>query len=247
MRCTSSSWAARTSSSARKRRRSSATSSGVIGKVGLEAGKKVISMRRRLRELIAYFGGKVDASGAGPARRRQSKGLKPEDLPQFKQLAKDGARVRPVDACRSSRRSFLKNPDYVKLITSDAYTHRTCYMGMVDEQNKVNFYDGQLRVVDCQRQGVCEVSRPAVSRLRRRTRRAVELHEVQLSQAAAAGTDSTKARTPASTRWRRWRASTSPTAWPRPRRRRPTRNFSTRSAASRCITPSPTIGRASSR
>jgi F420-non-reducing hydrogenase large subunit len=32
---------------------------GVIGKVGLEAGKKVISMRRRLREMISYFGGKV--------------------------------------------------------------------------------------------------------------------------------------------------------------------------------------------
>jgi F420-non-reducing hydrogenase large subunit len=42
----------------------------------------------------------------------------------------------------------LKNDDYVKLITSDAYTHRTYYMGMVDENNRVNFYDGKLRVVD---------------------------------------------------------------------------------------------------
>jgi len=32
---------------------------GVVQKVGIEVGKKVISMRRRLRELIAYFGGKV--------------------------------------------------------------------------------------------------------------------------------------------------------------------------------------------
>ena len=32
---------------------------GVISKVGLEVGKKVISTRRRLRELIAYVGGKV--------------------------------------------------------------------------------------------------------------------------------------------------------------------------------------------
>jgi len=42
----------------------------------------------------------------------------------------------------------LKNPAYVKMITSDAYTHRTYYMGMVDDRNRVNFYDGQLRVVD---------------------------------------------------------------------------------------------------
>ena len=36
----------------------------------------------------------------------------------------------------------------MKLITSDAYTHRTYYMGLVDEKNRVNFYDGLVRVVD---------------------------------------------------------------------------------------------------
>jgi F420-non-reducing hydrogenase large subunit len=34
------------------------------------------------------------------------------------------------------------------MITSDAYTHRTYYMGLVDDNNKVNFYDGKVRVVD---------------------------------------------------------------------------------------------------
>jgi F420-non-reducing hydrogenase large subunit len=41
----------------------------------------------------------------------------------------------------------LKNSDYVRLVLSDAYTHRTYYMGMVDDKNRVNFYDGRLRVV----------------------------------------------------------------------------------------------------
>ena len=50
----------------------------------------------------------------------------------------------------------LKNPEYVKMITSDTYTHRTCYMGMVDEQNQVNFYDGKIRVVDCNGKEVCK-------------------------------------------------------------------------------------------
>src|SRR5512141_2858323 len=62
---------------------------GVIGKVGIEAGKKVISTRRRLRELIAYFGGKVVHPVLG-LPGGVSKALKPEDLPKFKQLAKDG-------------------------------------------------------------------------------------------------------------------------------------------------------------
>ncbi len=42
----------------------------------------------------------------------------------------------------------LANNDYVELIKSDAFTHETYYMGLVDENNKINFYDGKVRVVD---------------------------------------------------------------------------------------------------
>jgi F420-non-reducing hydrogenase large subunit len=119
---------------------------GVIGKVGVEVGKKVIAMRRRLRELIAYFGGKVVHPVLG-LPGGVSKGLKKDDLPKFQELAKDGLEFAQF-TLQVFKDIVLKNPDYVKLITSDAYTHKTYYMGMVDEQNKVNFYDGQLRVVD---------------------------------------------------------------------------------------------------
>jgi F420-non-reducing hydrogenase large subunit len=34
------------------------------------------------------------------------------------------------------------------MIKSDAYTMKTYYMGMVDDDNKVNFYDGKIRVVN---------------------------------------------------------------------------------------------------
>lgn len=127
---------------------------GVIGKVGLEAGKKVITTRKRLRELIAYFGGKVVHPVLG-LPGGVSKRLKPEDLPKFQELAKDG-----VEFAEWTNLIFkdivLANPDYVSMITSDAFTHRTCYMGMVDDENKVNFYDGKLRVVDCDGKEVCK-------------------------------------------------------------------------------------------
>ncbi len=127
---------------------------GVIGKVGLEAGRKVISMRRRVREIISYFGGKVVHPVLG-LPGGVSKALKKEDLPKFQQLATDG-----VEFAEWTLQIFkdivLKNPDYVKMILSDTYTHKTCYMGMVDEQNKVNFYDGKLRVVDCDGKEVCK-------------------------------------------------------------------------------------------
>jgi F420-non-reducing hydrogenase large subunit len=119
---------------------------GVVQKVGVEVGRKVISMRRRLRELITYFGGKVIHPVLG-LPGGVSKGLAAEKLPEFKQLAEDS-----LEFARFTLQVFkdivLKNPDYVAMITSDAYTHRTYYMGLVDEQNKVNFYDGLLRVVD---------------------------------------------------------------------------------------------------
>jgi F420-non-reducing hydrogenase large subunit len=127
---------------------------GVIGKVGLEAGKKVISMRRRIREITSYFGGKVVHPVLG-LPGGVSKALKPEDLPKFKELAKEGVEFATwtVDILK---KVVLGNPDYVKMITSEAFTHKTCYMGMVDDQNKVSFYDGKIRVVDCNGKEICK-------------------------------------------------------------------------------------------
>ncbi len=127
---------------------------GVIEKVGVEAGKRVIGTRRQLRELIAYFGGKVVHPVLG-LPGGVSKGLKPEDLPRFKQLAKDGLDF-ALWTLEVFKKIVLGNRDYVKLITSEAYTHKTCYMGLVDDQNKVNFYDGKIRVVNCEGKEVCK-------------------------------------------------------------------------------------------
>ena len=127
---------------------------GVIGKVGIDAGKKVIATRRRLRELIAYFGGKVVHPVLGQPGG-VSKALKPEDRPKFQELAKDAVEFAEW-TLGVFKQIVLGNPEYVKLITSDTFTHRTCYMGQVDEQNRVSFYDGKIRVVDCAGKEVCK-------------------------------------------------------------------------------------------
>jgi len=44
----------------------------------------------------------------------------------------------------------LRNKEYLDMVLSDTYTHRTYYMGLVDGKNRVNFYDGKVRVVDPQ-------------------------------------------------------------------------------------------------
>lgn len=118
---------------------------GVLGKVGLETGKEVIAVRRELRDLISLAGGKVIHPVLG-LPGGVSKRLTADDQQKFIQGAH-----KAISLAEKSLELFhsivLKNQDYVNLITSDAYTHRTYYMGLVDDNNKVNFYDGMIRVV----------------------------------------------------------------------------------------------------
>ncbi len=119
---------------------------GVVRKVGLEIGGKVIEMRKRTQEVIKMIGGKqthqVTALPGGI-----SKGLTEDERKQIEEHCKWF-----VEFGRFTIQIFddvvLKNKAYVDLILSDMYSHKTYYMGLVDEKNRVNFYDGKVRVVD---------------------------------------------------------------------------------------------------
>jgi F420-non-reducing hydrogenase large subunit len=119
---------------------------GVIGKVGLEIGKEVIGVRKQLRDLITEAAGKVIHPVFG-LPGGVSKPISPELRDRFAEAA-----AHAVEFGKFSLQVFrdvvLANAEYVDLVTSEAYTHRTYSMGMVDAQNKTNFYDGRLRVVD---------------------------------------------------------------------------------------------------
>ncbi|MBN1446399.1 MAG: Ni/Fe hydrogenase subunit alpha [Bacteroidetes bacterium] len=119
---------------------------GVIGKVGVEIGKKVISTRRRLRELMIQMAGKAVHPVFG-LPGGVSKGITEEDIGHFREVAQDALAFAHF-TLQVFHDLVLKNDDYVKLITSDTYTHQTYYMGLVDDNNNVTFYDGNLRVVD---------------------------------------------------------------------------------------------------
>jgi F420-non-reducing hydrogenase large subunit len=119
---------------------------GVIGKVGLELAGAVIKTRMQNHHIIQMIGGRPVHPVFG-LPGGVSKALTEEQRKEVEQIAKDS-----VEFAKLSLKVFddivLKNKAYVDMITSDAFTHRTYYMGLVDAQNKVNFYDGQLRVVD---------------------------------------------------------------------------------------------------
>lgn len=119
---------------------------GVIGKAGLEAGKKVIRARREARDIINHLGGKVIHPVCG-LPGGVSKGLDEEHRKQFLETANFA-----VEFAQFALKIFddivLQNKEYVDVVTGDAYKMSTYYMGLVDENNKVNFYDGDIRVVD---------------------------------------------------------------------------------------------------
>jgi len=117
---------------------------GVIHKVGLEIGGKVINARKAGHTVIEMIGGrKVHPCTSIPGGL--TKGITKEQRDEILELGKWA-----VEFGQFSLKLFsdivLGNKEYVDLILGDIYTHRTYYMGMVDENNHVNFYDGKVRV-----------------------------------------------------------------------------------------------------
>jgi len=119
---------------------------GVIKKVGLEIAKEVIKHRAYGQKITAILGGKATHPVCG-LPGGVSKSLNEEERKEIENMAKSC-----VEFAKFSLKLFddvvLKNKKYVDLILSDAFTHRTYYMGLVDKNNRVNFYDGKVRVVD---------------------------------------------------------------------------------------------------
>ena len=119
---------------------------GVIQKVGLDIGKKVIQTRKELRGLIQEIGGRVIHPVFG-LPGGVAKGLTEEARKRFESVAKSGLEFALF--CETVFENIvLKNKAYVDMIVSDAYTHRTYYAGLMDSKNHVNFYDGLIRVVN---------------------------------------------------------------------------------------------------
>ncbi|MHA2250436.1 MAG: Ni/Fe hydrogenase subunit alpha [Candidatus Kariarchaeaceae archaeon] len=119
---------------------------GVLNVVGLEAGKKVIGLRKEVRSLMTKMGGKVIHPVFG-LPGGVSKAMTPELVEEAK-VAAD----KSIEFAQWTLANFeaivLGNEEYVKVITSDAFTHQTYYMGQVNKNNQEDFYDGDLRVVD---------------------------------------------------------------------------------------------------
>lgn len=127
---------------------------GVVAKVGLEIGGQVIEARSQAQRIQTILGGRsthvVWCIPGGV-----SKGLNADELAEIKPLV-----ANLYEFTQFSLQLFkdvvLGNPEYVDLILNGPYTLDVHNMGLVDENNAPNFYDGLVRVVDYEGNEICK-------------------------------------------------------------------------------------------
>jgi F420-non-reducing hydrogenase large subunit len=118
---------------------------GVVRKVGVEIGATVMQLLQDNHQICAIIGGRyIHPVACIPGGL--SKPITEEDRQQILERAR-----RSLETAKFSLKLFddvvLGNQAYVDLVLSDMFAHQTYYMGLVDENNHVNFYDGKVRVV----------------------------------------------------------------------------------------------------
>ncbi|MCD4747342.1 MAG: Ni/Fe hydrogenase subunit alpha [Bacteroidales bacterium] len=119
---------------------------GVIEKVGVEIGTEVIKQRRIAQEIQALLGGHqthVVLNIPGGVR----KGLTEQEREDIEEKAKGFIKFSQF-SLKIFNDVVLDNKEYVDIILNGPYSLNIYSMGLVDENNKVNFYDGKVRVID---------------------------------------------------------------------------------------------------
>ncbi len=119
---------------------------GVLKKVGLDVGRMVIKHRAYGQRITEIFGGKATHPTCG-LPGGISKGMTEEERAEIEGIGRSS-----VEFAQFSLELFdkvvLGNQKYVDLILSDPYQLETYNMGLVDSNDRVNFYDGEIRVTD---------------------------------------------------------------------------------------------------
>ena len=118
---------------------------GVIKKLG-EPAIKLLKIRRELRRINE----KIMGRAIHPVFGRPGGISRPLPVDVVEELRSivDSAVELAVETHKLFKKLVLGDREASKLITSEAFRHETYYMGLVDDKNRLNFYDGMIRIVD---------------------------------------------------------------------------------------------------
>lgn len=121
---------------------------GVVGKIGADLGSALIDIRKKIRGVNALLSGSplYPVSGLPGG---VSKGVSEKEAVDIRQLTAHALEFAKTTITLFSD-AILSETRYTELLNDDAFCLDTYYMGLVDSQNRANFYDGTLRVVDPQ-------------------------------------------------------------------------------------------------
>ncbi|WP_319522150.1 Ni/Fe hydrogenase subunit alpha [uncultured Desulfosarcina sp.] len=118
---------------------------GVLKAVGDAVGQRAIQIRKKVRDLNALLGGSalypVCGLPGGVAKpvSRETRTIASETAAEALAFARD---LLPF-----FREKVLKNDRFRNMARSSVFSLRTYYMGLVDKEDRVNFYDGDLKIV----------------------------------------------------------------------------------------------------
>jgi F420-non-reducing hydrogenase large subunit len=119
---------------------------GVIHALGQATGKRLITIRKRVRQLNSRLGGSalypVNGLPGGVAQPVES-GLRAEIVDTVKEAVAFAEFSLALFDARVWHQAAFKD-----LLQCDNFNQPTYYLGMVDQNKQVNFYDGKLRIVD---------------------------------------------------------------------------------------------------
>jgi len=119
---------------------------GIAKKMGLDLVRRVIKHRGYSHKIVEIVGGKAIHPVCG-LPGGVSKPITEEERQEILKLGESC-----VEFAKFSLNLFhelvLENRRYADLIRSDVYKLETYNMGLVDENDRVNFYDGKVRVTD---------------------------------------------------------------------------------------------------
>jgi F420-non-reducing hydrogenase large subunit len=119
---------------------------GIIKKLGAETGRKIIDARADAQRIQTLVSGRathpINNLPGGIAR-----GITEEQRKDIERMS-DNLLSFADFTLQTFENIVLKNKDYMDLITGDVYRLSTNYLASVDGKNKVNFYEGDVRVVD---------------------------------------------------------------------------------------------------
>ena len=126
---------------------------GLIKKFGVALGKEIIQHRRYAMEIVKMLGGReihpVAAVAGGV-----SKGIDEKEREEIEARAKSC-----IEFARKSMDLFkeiFSGDRWNELLGLDSI--KTYYMGLVDEKNRVNYYDGKVRIVSPEGKEIAKAS-----------------------------------------------------------------------------------------